>query len=558
MPLKAIYEKAPLMPLQQVRLSYGQVRSADPVLTRLYALCEKEMDCALMWEGMFALACLTKGEPLEEPVAKVILKALENLENNDSLSRTEQIACARAALAVFEYNVDKEILKKLMLWCARLETEWDEVANDREIRQHPADLMDFLVRLYRLTGKKVLLRMCTRLRASGMDWAGVLNTFSQPRPLKRTATLEELERSMAEEEYSESGFYTRKYLSNTASALADGMRFARQCAVYNGSGLDVAEKGFATIRKQHGAVCGGTSADRLLEGTASHRGISAEAIGAWCEALAGELIAGKTPWAAGEVLKLYLNAVPAAVTAEGLVPYQHVNELRTAPDEAGCFDPGDSRQHRLRSLARLSRGCAAVWHSALSLSPNGLTLNLPLDGHYVVSIYDQHCVLQLKDYCMTIRTGGQIRGQIGITIPSELDGMDIRVNDESAYRPRGDTRVAFDRAWEDGDTISLILPEQLRVVEGHHQGISVYDGMTLLAMPADETNYAKAACGTPVRREGKVFMPVKTVKEWTLMEGNRLSDIQVLPKAAEAEEEVELKPYASLNRRIALFPKGKA
>ena len=557
MPLKPVFEKAPLLPLQQVRLSYGQVRCDNREVRELYDLCSRYFDVPAVFEGAFGLACLLTDNAYNEKITSVILESVHGIIHGETnMNYRDQIAVARAAMAVYEYSVRKEILADIMVWCSVLETEWEDLAADRDVRQHPADLMELLLRLYRITGKRVLLRMCTRLRSSGMDWSGILNTFNQPRPLKRSMTLAEIKDSMASEEYSEDKYYTRKYLSNDAVSLSDGMRFSICCALYSGSGQQTAaaEKGWQSISKQHGTVCGGTTADRLLEGNATHRGISAAAAGSWCEALCCAMLTEKRPWASDEVMKLALNAMPAAVRTGSVIPYQRVNDLRETPDDAGCFDPGQCDEHMIQCIARLSRGYAVLYHSAVSATRGGLNINLPLDGKYAVSFDEQLCVLTIKKNIITLHSERNAQGQIGVTVSMNSD-TDIHVNDETHYHaPRGN-RIAIDREWNNGDTITIDMPLQLQAVETHHQGIAVYDGLRLLAYPAGVNDYAYAICGDPVRDNGKVCIPVRRVIGWNV-NGNILPDVQVAPKTDGEIKNIVLVPYSETDQRISVFPKG--
>lgn len=557
MPLKPVFERAPLIPLQQVRLSYGQVRCDSVKVRELYGLCCLHSDVPAVMEGAFGLACLLNDDAYNEKITSVILNALHGiLHGGISMEYRDQIAVARAAMAVYEYTVRKEILADIMMWCSVLETEWEHLAADRDVRQHPADLMELLMRLYRITGKRVLLRMCTRLRSTGMDWSGVLNTFNQPRPLKKAMPLAEILESAASEEYSEAKYYTRKYLSNDAVALSDGMRFSIQCGLYSGSGQQTAaaEKGWQIISKQHGTVCGGTTADRLLEGNATHRGISAAAVGSWCEALCCAMLNEKKPWASDEVMKLALNAMPAAVAAGAVIPFQRVNELREIPDDTGCFDPGPGDAHLIQCIARLSRGYAVLYHSAVSMTRGGLNINLPLDGKYAVSFDDQLCVLIVKKNKITLHGADNARGQIAVTV-SMCSDAEIDVNAENHYHAACGNRIAIEREWNNGDTISIDMPDRLRKIETHHQGIAIYDGMRLLAYPAGIGDYAYAICGEPYRNGEKVCVPVRHVTGWPV-NGSILTDVQVMPRTDGDTMSIELVPYSETNQRISVFPKG--
>ena len=61
MPLKPVFDKAPLTMLTSQPLRAGQVRVNLPALTRLYAQVENRRE-PLLLEGAFRLACLVKAD----------------------------------------------------------------------------------------------------------------------------------------------------------------------------------------------------------------------------------------------------------------------------------------------------------------------------------------------------------------------------------------------------------------------------------------------------------------------------------------------------------------
>ena len=66
MPLKPVFDKAPLTMLTSQPLRAGQVRVNLPALTRLYAQVENRRE-PLLLEGAFRLACLVKADAMQSP-----------------------------------------------------------------------------------------------------------------------------------------------------------------------------------------------------------------------------------------------------------------------------------------------------------------------------------------------------------------------------------------------------------------------------------------------------------------------------------------------------------
>ena len=106
----------------------GTVRTTDERVINLYQKAVQYDKQPCLWEGLFRLACLIKTKPMDEPVAAYILHAIEDSENG-ALSGTfsEQICIARATFALFEYNTDREILKRIASWLRYVEIEFDNL-----------------------------------------------------------------------------------------------------------------------------------------------------------------------------------------------------------------------------------------------------------------------------------------------------------------------------------------------------------------------------------------------------------------------------------------------
>jgi len=65
-PLKPVFDKAPLTMLTSQPLRAGQVRVNLPALARLYAQVENRRE-PLLLEGAFRLACLVKADAMQSP-----------------------------------------------------------------------------------------------------------------------------------------------------------------------------------------------------------------------------------------------------------------------------------------------------------------------------------------------------------------------------------------------------------------------------------------------------------------------------------------------------------
>ena len=564
MPQKAIFSRAPLMTSAYSALSNGQVRTKDAAAERLYGWLCARGDDPETWEGAFELACMLRDAPLEETAARRIREALQ--ENETGMlagSWAEQLHIARAGLALYEYTVEKDILRRLAAWCGALEVHWDEALADRMIRICPADWMSFLVRLYRITGVKAILRLCTRLRAAAMDWTSLLHGFHQRQPLARNAEPEEILRILRGPEADESDFFTRQAVVNRAEWLADGVRYTAWAGIFSGNGQDLSagEKGWLSIRRDHGAVCGGTTADVMLAGTGTDRAIDAAALAAWTEAFADQATALDAPWALNALTRLVWNGLPACIGEKGTVFFQRVNTLRTEKEGAGILCPETDAERETHVLARLARAYAAARKSAVAATPEGFAIQLQLPGRYAVSAGKEPVMLRADEDEI------QIRGKKGLRAPirlfaAETETRDIRVEmgEKTAAAESRETEEGIYLTWSgDGSESCRIVftaGSRILVQREHHEGISCYRGNRLLAMDAENADYRVAACGEPEVADGQPMLPVRAVPGWRKNRGIP-TDIPVLPEAEGEIRRVPLVPYRDAAERISVFPRTR-
>ena len=187
MPQKSIFTRYPLLTVPHCFLSNGLIRTDDLKIRKLYQNTQAFPDAPSVWEGAFRLATLLSDHPLSEPVSGLITAALTETEDGAFKGGIEeQIAVARAGMALFEYNTDRMILKRIASWCRYLEIEWDQLFTAGKTLFVPADLMELLVNVYRVSGIKSVLRLCTKLRSAAFDWTTALHTIQQVIPLEST------------------------------------------------------------------------------------------------------------------------------------------------------------------------------------------------------------------------------------------------------------------------------------------------------------------------------------------------------------------------------------
>ncbi len=566
MPLKPIYEKAPLKALETLPLRPGQASVRYEALERLLSLAiqeEKVEEQPALWEGIFRASCAAgqRGENL--PVSGWIANALEAQAETGELpgrSIEESVAVMRAAYALYEYDAKRAVLEKLLKWCGFVAANLNEMLeNTAAVRQCSAELMELLEQLYRVTGKKALLGLCEKLRRQCMDWSGILHTFAVQRPMSRVTPWADMEAGLEAEAGSEQGFYTREYLTCHGEHLADGARGAVLNGLYSGNGMELsaAQVGWEKITRYHGAVCGGVTCDGMIGGASPSACVDAAALGAWAEALCVASAAGDGLWALEALDIMAANAIPKAVHGGELHCLQRVNGLS---DECGLYGVYHAEpDRRIRGLNRLLRGCAAICSHAVTMRRGGLDVQLYLPGKYTAATENGTISLEVSAEAGKVTLTASVRQETGaslrLRIPAWAGHVQVLVNGEAVKAVPGKL-LLLDRVWHKDDVVSCTFERTLRILPGHHQSACVMLGNILMLMPASAAaSWAVAMMGEPVMGEdGTVRCPVASVPDWR-RHGDIPADLPVLPKVQGESWEAELRPYAE-ETGIALFPKG--
>lgn len=558
MPLKPIFDKAPLTAMNSQALPAGLVRMESAALRKLYALTAGNNAVSAL-EGTFRLACIVTAKPDEEPVVAKIRALLDTQKADGAFAMplSESVQLLRAAWALYEYAPDKALLECMSRWFAYAAQHLESIAADTAIWENPADLLELLENFYRVTGKTAVLTLCERISESTLNWAGVLNTVSSQRPTSRTVTYQELtdglDRSTTREDY-----YPQLMRTNHAEKLADGARGAMAKGWRSGSAteLNAARNGWERLSRYHGAICGGLTSDELLEGTSPAEAVSTAALGAWTEALCAAAKADHAAWAWDALERMAYNALPACLAGEDLTMFQQVNAL-TAANEADCFIVADD--HEDRALNRLTRGYAALASSAVSACADGAMLNLYLPGRYAVPVGEGLLVLTVKTTAkgvqVTVHCKQQTKAALTFRVPSWSIDFQAAVNGEACSETAADAALKLDRDWQDGVVIDLTFEQALQVVEGHHQGRYVLRGPVVMALDVQGDDWRKSLVSAEMA-DGRVMATLDTVKEWKMRDGQP-ADVPVLPVTTGEMQTVAMVPYARAERRIALFPGRK-
>lgn len=564
MPLKPIFEKSPLKALEALPLRPGQVNVEMEEISALMRMAQDSRDIPERWEALLRLGMAEKKKIDQLPVSAWLEKALSAQREDGALEfdLAQSVQVMRAAFAMYEATVKRPILERMARWCGYLSEHWEEAVACDAVRQRPADLMELLENLYRVTGKKAMLSLMERLRRQGMDWSGVLHTFAVQRPMGRVTPWKDMEAGLEAENGSEQGFYTRQYLTCHGEMLADGARGAGMNGLYSGNGqeLTAAKAGWEKISRYHGAMCGGLTCDETLAGTSPSAAVDAAALGAWAECFCAQGGLDESAWAFDALDVMMTNALARSLAGGKVHDLQRVNALSLDSGDAGCYHLHAAGEREKRAVTRLLRGYAAICGHAVTTSKNDVRVNLYLPGRYAAAMESGAVSVQAArqdgKFVLTLHMKQSARFTLKLRVPAWTADACVEVNQEGGHEGKPGQYLALERTWQDGDTVTADFARTLRMVDGHHQSVAVMRGPELLVMPvAEDGSWAFAACGTAQETEnGDIVLLVSQVEDWR-KRGAVPADLPVLPRVEGQPVQAVLRPYAEACG-IALFPKG--
>ena len=468
-------------------------------------------------------------------------------------SVSEQICIARAAFALYEYNTDRAILKRIAVWLRYLEIEFESLSLQDRLLYQPADLMELLVRFYQATGMKSVLRICAKLRASAFDWTTALHTFQQSIPI----------RSEEEEPLSlnltvlpeELDFHEKEKLINHAELLADGMRYTLFSGLFSGHGQDLSagKTVWNYLQKHHRALCGGTTANPFLSGQASDQAIGNRALAAWTEAFAAQMNTEDSDWAADELIRIIFNGLDDCLERQELSETQYINTFsekgEASADPAGLY-------------ARMLRATDAAFRHAAAVTEEGIRINYLLSARILVMICKQPVILAMDDKSAVFQCKNPFTAPVVICHPRSdtakitfMNQGDITHHTDNTEEGNGIGRqISTNMRWQDGDGFRMEPDETVICEDTHHQGVCFLKGNRLLSVRAEPDRYAFTVNEPPVCRDGKSFISLSQTGKWRSRE-DRPADIPVLPSVKGEASETELHFYHQTKQRITMFPR---
>lgn len=552
MPVKPAFSRSPIMTVPNCFPAPGTVRASDERLTNLYQKANQYIEKPCLWEGLFRLACLIKSKPLDEPVAKLILRTAVTTERGSfSGNISEQIDTARSLFALFEYSADRNLLKRLSDWLRYFEVEYDNLTIQNGILFRPADLMEFLVRFYMVSGVKSALRLCARLRSDSFDWTTALHTFQQSIPINQKET--EIPEQFFGIRPDMIEYDQKEKLINHSELLADGVRYSLFAGIYSGHNRDLSagQTVWTYLLKHHHALCGGITGNPYISGKASDQTISNAALSSWVEAFASQMTVSESPWAVIELIRIVYNGLDDCLNRDIISDTQRIN---TVTDR--FVHPSDPA----KLYSRICRAVAAAYSHAVTMTENGIRINYLLPGRYLLMIRKQAMMLQIEHESITIQCREPVNACIAVFISETGTGFATVVRKDETPSEMSDAMlnnqfVTLGSLWNDQDTIRYIQNGRIYQEENHHHGIAFMKANRLLSLPVSNACFARAVCDPPVINErNHIMLPMETVDKWILRE-QEPTDIPVYPETKGPRIISELVFYSDCHSRITMFPR---
>ena len=555
MPQKPVFKKAPVLTVPHCFPSNGTIRTADPRIEKLYQKAGAYVQEPCLWEGLFRLACLLKNRPAQEPVSALITEAAAESESGAFPgSIGEQVSTARAAFALFEYNTDRSILRRIAQWLRFLEIDFEQLSQQDYLLYRPADLMELLIRYYRVTGVRSVLRICAKLRASAFDWTTALHTFQQSIPIRfENGGFAELKFAPKPEEME---YDEKEKLINHAVMLADGVRFSTFAGLFSGHKQDLTSGRtvWNYLARHHRALCGGTSADPYLCGCSADREISNLALAAWTEAFAAQMILPDSEWATDELVRIVYNGLADCLNRENVATAQKMNTFGKA-DDSGSVSA--------ELYARLTRAAARAYSHTVTLTEEGIRINYLLDCRCLAMIQKTPVILHMTDRSVRFECKKPFSAPVDLFIPrtqtsraAMVRGAGITVRNNRENDPETGSYLHTEETWADGFGFDFEESGRILCEETHHQGVCFFHDNRLLSLKAEKNQYAFIALEEPKWKNGKILISTGRASGWKT-KGKDPADIPVLPEACEPVTEGTMTPYAETCARITMFPRAK-
>jgi len=479
-------------------------------------------------------------------------------------------------------TANKQALVHMLRYCKYVWEGLKERPLGPQASARAGELLQPVLWLYRVTGKRSLLELARCLQIQSVDWTAFCHTMPFKAPIAKQLPWDELRQGMMDNEQ----YHTQVYQQTHAVNLAMGLKTPALIAQFTGGikHTEAFDVGYAKLMRHHGFANGLFSGDDLLSGASPSQGTKTAAISELMSTLESLLCSLGTA-SYGDVLeKLAFNALPAAYSAD-MRTWQRVQQPNqidlvtpkrcwySADAHSAAFsndltDAGDAMLHHgfprfAASLWMASKdgGLAAMSYAPCTVRARtvGGTVRLDVETSYP---FDGTVTLR-------VHARGELAFPLHLRIPDWAGGAWLMVGEER-HECKPGTFFVLHRTWRPGDTIALHLPMQVTQSEWYYRSAALSRGPLLLAhapdmgqpwayallpgqqsiVRSDPAQAGPFGHGSPLVVEAKAV----PLPDWKKKHG--AAEAPPIAPLVDANQAVSLPliPYGSTAQRVCQFP----